>query len=252
MREGHQLLALKVLFTEEEVTLITNSTKCEIEAEKLTRIGIVQVRDDGKPHFIHRTFAEYYVADYLVNHLTGGNKTSKQVRTFILENVFQKADYRVVRVFIDGLLPRFATSEQGLKEYGNEIHGLCKDSQIDNDNGYDLFDSDPYYFHFDFDYGKSRGDTITLFHRAVHEGYVNIIGFFLESAQASEDPELVNKLLLEKDRGCTAWHRAVISDNIQILDKLWQCPEKNPRAHKIRRDMLFVKERTKKTAGNWQ
>jgi hypothetical protein len=34
----------------------------------------------GKPHFIYRTFAEYYVVDYLVNRLTEGNCTSQQVR----------------------------------------------------------------------------------------------------------------------------------------------------------------------------
>jgi len=62
----------------------------------------VQVSHDGKPHFIHRTFAEYYVADCLVNHLTEGNNISGQVQAFILRVTFQKEQYKVIRVFVDG------------------------------------------------------------------------------------------------------------------------------------------------------
>jgi type VI protein secretion system component Hcp len=62
------------------VTLFQNDRECSFRNEDFTRIGIVQVNRDGKPHFIHRTFAEYYVVDYLVNHLTEGNNTSQQVR----------------------------------------------------------------------------------------------------------------------------------------------------------------------------
>jgi len=50
----------------------------------------VQVSHEGKPHCIHRTFAEYYVADCLVNRLTEGNNTSGQVLDFILEDILLK------------------------------------------------------------------------------------------------------------------------------------------------------------------
>jgi len=76
MRKDHQLLALKVLFNEEQMAKFESNSQCVFSVEQLTRIGIVQVSHDGKLYFIHRTFAEYYVADYLVNRLTEGNKTS--------------------------------------------------------------------------------------------------------------------------------------------------------------------------------
>jgi len=60
--------------------------------EKVTRIGIVQVSHDGKLHFIHRNFAEYYVADCLVNRLTEGNNTSVQVQVFTLKDTFLEND----------------------------------------------------------------------------------------------------------------------------------------------------------------
>jgi len=96
IREDYQLLALKVLFTEEQVVPFQNKSQCSFSTEQLIRIGIVQVNHDGKLHFIHRTFAEYYVADCLVNLLTEGNNTSEQVRTFILKDILLEDKYRVI------------------------------------------------------------------------------------------------------------------------------------------------------------
>ena len=59
----------------------------------------MQVSCEGKLHFIHHTFAEYYVADYLVNRLTMGNNTSQQVHTFILKDTFLKGYCWMIRVF---------------------------------------------------------------------------------------------------------------------------------------------------------
>jgi len=98
MRWGHQLLASKMLFNEEQVALFQNNKECSFSAEELTRIGIAQVSHDGKPHFIHRTFAEYYVADCLVNLLAEGNNTSEHLGAFIMEDIFLKVYYQVIRV----------------------------------------------------------------------------------------------------------------------------------------------------------
>jgi hypothetical protein len=57
MREDHQLLALKVLFTEEQVALFQNNIDCSFSTDDLSRIGIVHVNGEGKPHFIHSTLA---------------------------------------------------------------------------------------------------------------------------------------------------------------------------------------------------
>ena len=85
MSKDYQQLALKVLFTEEQVVLFQNNTEISFSTEELTRTGIVQVSHDGKLHFIHRTFAEYCVADCLVNRLTEGNKNSRASTEFCTE-----------------------------------------------------------------------------------------------------------------------------------------------------------------------
>ena len=79
MTLDHQLLALKMLFKEKQVALLQNNKEFSFATEQLTRFGIVQINCEGKPHFIHRKFAEYYVADSLVNRLTECKNTSQQV-----------------------------------------------------------------------------------------------------------------------------------------------------------------------------
>jgi len=166
MRNNHQLLALKVLFTEEQVALFQNNTECLFSTGDLTRIGVVQINYEGKLHFIHRTFAEYCVADYLVNYWTKENDTSEQVKTFILKDIFMEEDYWVIRVFIDGLLLRCKPSTQMLKQYGNRICVLQNDC---------------------------------LLHRAALEGNANIIEFLLDSIRAGGHTDTASRLLLAED-----------------------------------------------------
>ena len=122
-----QLLALKVLFTEEQVTHLETKRHCSYSTEEVSRIGLVQVSHEGKLHFIHRTFAEYLVTDYFVNCLTEGNNISQQVLTFVLKDIFLKEIFRVIRGFIDCLLVMSKPTKEALKQYGNGIHDLRKD-----------------------------------------------------------------------------------------------------------------------------
>ena len=80
------------MFAEGKIFILKSKGDSTFSGEQLTRIGIVQVRHDGKLHFIHRSFAEYYVADCLVNHLTEGNNTSQQVQDLILKDIFLEND----------------------------------------------------------------------------------------------------------------------------------------------------------------
>jgi len=116
LREDHQLLAMKLLLTEEQVAQLQTKRHCSYSDEELSRIGIVQLSHDGKLHFVHRTFAEYYVADCLVNRLTEGNNTSELVLTFIMEDTILGRENRVIRVFVDGLMSRYEQSDEVLKQ----------------------------------------------------------------------------------------------------------------------------------------
>jgi ankyrin repeat protein len=218
--QDHQILALKTLFGEEQVALLQINKQCTSTDEDLTRIGILHVSDDGKPHFIHRTFAEYYAADYFVKQLTKRSNTSKQVQDLLLEKIFLEGDYRVIRVFIDRLLSRCNPSQEVLKQYGNRISDLC---------GY---------------------GTLTL-HQSALEGNANIVGFLLESLQAGEHTDIVHDLLLAQgDDGDSAWKVAARGRERLLLRRLCQKGKETLTADELRNKYLLAKENKGMTA--WQ
>jgi len=51
----HQILALKMLFAEEQVVLLHINRQCTCLDEDLTRTGIVQNSNEGKLHFVSCT-----------------------------------------------------------------------------------------------------------------------------------------------------------------------------------------------------
>jgi len=209
MREDHQLLALKALLTGKEATLLQNIRECSFSTEDLIRIGIVQVSHDGKLHFIHRTFAEYFVADCLVNRLTEGNNFSEQLRTFILKDIFLELNYEVIRVFIDGLLSRSNPTDKVLKQCGNWI----------NDFG---------------DYPK------LILHKAAREGNANIFEFLLDSAQAAGYTEAINKMLLGNDKNRdTVWKLAAERGNIEVIKKIWEWAQGKLTTREIKNKLLL-------------
>jgi len=220
MKKDYQQLALKVLFTEEQVALIESKIKCTFSIEQLTSIGIVQVSHDGKLHFIHRTFAEYFVADCLVNRLIEGNNFSKQWQTFILKDIFLELNYEVIRVFIDRLLLRCNPSNEVLKQWGNWINDFGDHTEI-------------------------------ILHRAAREGNANIFGFLLDSAQAAGHTEAINKLLLGKVEGSgNTWNVAAERGNIEVIKKIWRWAEEKMTEHERKNELLLGTDDVGRTA--WQ
>jgi Predicted NTPase (NACHT family) len=113
----HQRLAIQMLFPGKKGTLqiYGNSALSDEEVAKMSRIGIVEVTCKDNPHFIHRTFAGYCVANFVVNQMTKELNPSPQVQNFLLTDVLLKEEYQVIRSFVDGLLPKSEPSI-GLKQ----------------------------------------------------------------------------------------------------------------------------------------
>jgi hypothetical protein len=211
----YQILAVKTLFPEEQVALLQINSQCTSSDEDLTRTGIVQASHDGKPRFLHRTFAEYYVAEVLVNQLTKGSNTS-QVQDFMLQKIFPTEHHRVIQAFMDGLLSRPEPSNEPpnevLKQYGNRISDLMRDG-------------------------------VLAFHQATRERNFYIFRFLLDSVQAEDHTDIVHELLLARDReGLTAWHLAANNGNLQILVKLVDCAEKTLTTEEIVNEVYLAKD----------
>ena len=227
IQEQHQLLALEALFTEDQVTFLKNDHHYAFSDEQLARIGIVQRNSEGKPQFIHRTFAEYYVAEFLIKQLTKKTKPHPQVQELLLNEVLLRTDYRVIGTFLDGFLENSKLSEEVLKDYGDKLSKQWNVREV------------PKF---------QRGVTSAL-HSAAAEDNVNIIGFLLDSLKSGEHSNTIKMMLLAKDdKRRTAWHKAAANCNVQALKKIWEwVAEMTPT---LIYSLLLSQNRDSKTA--WQ
>ena len=199
LQEKHELLALAALFTEDQVTFLQNDHLSTLLDEELARIGIVQRNNEGKPKFIHRTFAEYFVAEFLINHLTGETKQHTQVQEFLIRKILLRTDCHVIRVFLDGLLEKCCPTEKALEEYGEKLDEHWNETEVN---------------------GILVGFKTAL-HIAATESNANIIGLLLDSLQSREHSKAAKKMLLAKDdMGETAWHLAAENDSVQAMKKI--------------------------------
>jgi ankyrin repeat protein len=196
IRGQHTILALKMLFDEEELAYLHNNSQCTSSDEELTKTGIMQTGNEGNLNFIHRTFAEYYVADYCVKELIKGSNISKPIQELLLTKILLKKDYRVVRAFIDGLWSMSEPNNEVKKQCGNQINDIWKDG------------------------------VLTL-HTTAREGYSYIVRFLLDSLEETGHRDTLIKLLLAQDNNThTAWYTAAKKDQLEVLQELWDWAEK--------------------------
>ena len=94
------------------------------------------------------------------------------------------------------------------------------------------------YYGYEIHVLKTYDDLILC--NAAFEGNVNIIEFLLASLQASDYREKIKELLLETDEdGFSAWLITVVSNNTQVLEKLWEWAEKELRAKTLKYGLLL-------------
>jgi ankyrin repeat protein len=234
MQERNQRLALQALFTGDQVTFWQNDDESTFSDEELARIGIVQRNNDGKPQFIHRTFAEYFVAEFLIKQLTKKSKQHEKVQEFLLNVVLIKEDCQVIRAFLDGLLKKSEKTKEPLREYEEKLDGECYNKQV----------------HAPLEVAK------TALHKAANEGNVHIVGFLIQklcdwAKELQLKPEkLRSKVLLSKnDFGNTAWHLAAEGGQVAILKKLWKwAKELHLKPEELRYELLLSKIKNGYTA----
>jgi hypothetical protein len=218
IKEKHQLLALQVLFSERQVRTFQVNRKSSLTDEELARNGIVEYIDN-KPHFIHRTFAEYYVADFLINQLTKESQYSLKAQFFLLKYIFLVADYQVIRTFIDGLLEESEPPTETLKQYGKRINELWKE-------------------------GSTKNSHKAILYLAAQEGKIHIIDFLLKCLNEGKPTDTLNKMLLAGGtQRQTAFHWAAKKGNVEALKKLWEWAEKL----NLKNDLLLAKDKSGQT-----
>jgi len=204
--KNHQKLALEVLFPELKYTVLKLEKSDMLAPEAISRIGMVKYVDD-KPHFIHHTLAEYYVANFLVKELTKEKHFLLEVLN-ILFKILLQADYEVIRFFLNELLVHPEKSKV-IKQYGKQIYKIWKVKQ-----SYTLFKIKRKKF--------TREKLKTVLHQAAAEGSAHIIDFIFKSLKVTENSDIIKKLLLYKDSyGENSWHLAAMSGHIKTIETLW-------------------------------
>jgi hypothetical protein len=199
----HQMLALEALFTEDQVTFLESYDRTTFSDEDLAMIGIAQSNNEGKPHFIHRTFAEYFVADFLINQLTKKTKQHVQVKELLLNEVLSRLGFHVIRAFMDGMLKNSRPSKEALREYGGLLNEECNQGECDV---LPMIHKDRLYF-------------------AAREDNVRIIGFLLDSLHSRQHSNYINIMLTEGGRLRRFWHTAAQYNRVKALEKLWEWAE---------------------------
>jgi hypothetical protein len=193
----HQRLALLALFTDDEVTYLQTDHDSTFSDEEISRIGIVQGYDQGKPQFIHPTFAEFFVAEFLIKQLA---KEMKQ-ENVLINIVLLRTDYQVTRCFLNGLLKKTKPSTLALKDYGRKLEEQWNEREV---------------------HGSLEGVTTEL-HNAATEDNARIVGFLLDSLGSGECSNTLNKMLLATDAmGRTAWHMAAETNGVEALKLIWK------------------------------
>ena len=204
--KNHQKLALDTLLPELKDTVL-KLEECDLLApEAISRIGIVQYIDD-KPHFIHRTFAEYYVADFLATQLTKENHYLLEVLKLLFRILLCEENLGI-RNFLDGLLGKTEKSKV-IKQYEEQIYKIWTVKKS----------------HKLFQFKKeelTRESIQTALLQAAAEGSAHIIHFFFSSLKSTGNSNTINELLLHKDIfGKNAWELAARVGQLKTLRKLW-------------------------------
>jgi len=260
--ENHHILALKMLFAEEQLEFLHFNNHCTSLQEDLTRTGIVQVGNEGKLDFIHRTFAEFYDAEYFVNELKNGSNISEQIQDFLLQKVLVEEEYHVIRFFIDGMLSRSERPYEVLKQYGNRIHDLGKDGVLTLNSATCEGNANIIGFLLDSVQVAGHADNLvklwilrddnkqTSWHVAAEKGQLQVLHKMWDLAKEVLTPEeLNNKVLLAEDvLGRTAWHMAVEKGKLDVLQKLWEWAKEVLTPEEINNRMFLAKDITKRTA----
>jgi cysteinyl-tRNA synthetase len=166
-----------------------------------TRIGIAQRNIEGKPHFIHRTFAEFYVAEFLIKQLQKKERPNKEVQELLLNEVLLEPNYRVIRAFMDRMLGESTPSTEVLKGYGKKLNEQWNAREAQ---------------------GPPTGVTTALF-QAASEDNANIIAFIVDSLNSAGSFNTVTEMMLAKDdQGRTASYMAGENRGLKALNKIWE------------------------------
>lgn len=153
--------------------------------------GIINKTIDNKLHFQHQSFAEYFVATYLMEHFLENADTTDQEREFFLNDILCKNSYQNIRVFLNAFEQKL--HEDIYKQYADTLNTLFSRKT----------------------FGVNKISTILC--TAVEENIIEIVKFLLECIKNHTG---LNKLLKCTIHGNNPLHLAAKGKYFDIIFEL--------------------------------
>lgn len=189
--EMHEYVALYTLLQKSDFYLLLSESQrskmtdfiCEVE-KGIERTGIVNLILHGKPEFIHRTFAEFFVAQFMIRQL---NCQWKEEEVFLMK-LLVEPEFEIMRIFFNGLLVRStSTTPNKIDMWSEKLALSCN-------------------------YSRQN-----LLHNACLEGNYNILDFITATV-----PENIVKFLINAvdSFGKNCLHYAAINGNFETVKLL--------------------------------
>ncbi|XP_018572591.2 uncharacterized protein LOC108911978 [Anoplophora glabripennis] len=103
----YRKLALEMVLHQKDCQLFSRYRQsCEDIDEDTLIIGIVQVSNGGV-RFIHRTFAEYFVTESLIDELQLQSRNPNvSFQEFFIDHILKSPNYKIIRAFLDNFLQK--------------------------------------------------------------------------------------------------------------------------------------------------
>ncbi|XP_023311719.1 uncharacterized protein LOC108913549 [Anoplophora glabripennis] len=103
----YRRLALEVTLNKNDRRLFSSyQQSCEEVNESILKIGIVQ-RSNDELQFVHRTFAEYFIAENIVSELQlQSHNPNVKFQEFFIDKLLQFPEFMTIRAFLDNSLQK--------------------------------------------------------------------------------------------------------------------------------------------------
>ena len=138
--EVSEFIGIKSPFVKGEMEYKVKTDKKALEY--LFRVGLIQAVEEDQFEFIHKSFAEYFVADFLISQLTKVpyHHNQNRVQKILLTNILIKSEYQLIRIFFNeqlakgisfspGTLSGFSDREEFLNEQGQTAFHIAVEEQ---------------------------------------------------------------------------------------------------------------------------
>lgn len=114
--EVHQIISLKYFFGSD---MIFNYDEDEWSNEKISRVGIIHFDDMKIPRFLHETFAEYFVGEFIFSKLKSSNEISFLSQLFF--NVLENEQHQMIRLFLNQTLKKIELKEEKFNKFASSL-----------------------------------------------------------------------------------------------------------------------------------